>query len=71
MIFFPLINVKMPTIVGILTLMSKKTSCSAEFEHEKSFITSEAGFNCEWFQFYLFIYLHVFFVFLFFFCILH
>ena len=25
MLFFPLINVKMPTIVGILTFMSRKT----------------------------------------------
>ena len=31
MLFFLLINVKMPTIVGILTLMSRKSSCSAEF----------------------------------------
>ena len=62
--FFLLINVKMPTIVGILTFMNRKIafeaylslkrmnfliflyllafkiSCSAEFEHEKSFITS-------------------------------
>ena len=30
MLFFPLINVKMPTVVGILTFMSRKTSCSAE-----------------------------------------
>ena len=26
MLFFPLINVKMPTIVGILTFMSRKKS---------------------------------------------
>ena len=30
MLFFLLIDVKMPTIVGILTLMSRKKSCSAE-----------------------------------------
>ena len=30
MLFFLLINVKMPTTVGILTFMSGKISCSAE-----------------------------------------
>ena len=30
MLFFLLINVRMPTIVGILTFMSEKKSCSAE-----------------------------------------
>ena len=30
MLFFLLINVKMPTIVGILTFMGRKKSCSAE-----------------------------------------
>ena len=30
MLFFLPINVKMPTIVGILTFMSRKISCSAE-----------------------------------------
>ena len=30
MLFFLLINVIMPTIVGILTFMSRKKSCSAE-----------------------------------------
>ena len=30
MLFFTLINVKMPTIVGILTFMSRKKSCSVE-----------------------------------------
>ena len=29
-LFFLLINVKMPTIVGILIFMSRKNSCSAE-----------------------------------------
>ena len=37
-VFIMLINVKMPTIVGILTFMSRINSCSAE--HETSFITS-------------------------------
>ena len=41
MLFFPLINVKMPTIVGILTFMSrKKKFMLSSIEHEKSFITS-------------------------------
>ena len=40
MLFFPLINVKMPTIVGILTLMSKKNFMLSWVEHEKRFITS-------------------------------
>ena len=30
MLLFLLINVKMPTIIGILTFMSRKKSCSAE-----------------------------------------
>ena len=38
-----LINVKMPTIVGILTFMSRKILCSAELSMKKSFITSEPG----------------------------
>ena len=43
MLFFLLINVKMPTIVGILTYMSRKISCSAKHVEKacgKSFITS-------------------------------
>ena len=43
MLFFPLINVKMPTIVGILTFMSRKTFMLSLVEHEKSFITSSPG----------------------------
>ena len=38
--FPPLINVKMPTIVGILTFMSGKNFMLSWVEHEKSFITS-------------------------------
>ena len=30
MLFVPFINVKMPTIVGILTFMSRRVSCSVE-----------------------------------------
>ena len=33
--FFPLINVKLPTIVGILTFMGRKISCSVELIMEK------------------------------------
>ena len=49
MLFFPLINVKMPTIVGILTFMSncwhfniyEQENFHAQLiEHGKSFITS-------------------------------
>ena len=39
MLFFPLINAKMPTIVGILTFMSGKNFMLNGVEHEKSFIT--------------------------------
>ena len=35
MIFFPLINAKMPTFVGILTFMSRKISCSVELSMKK------------------------------------
>ena len=39
---FLLINVKIPTTIGILTCMSRKKiiSCSAELSMKKSFITS-------------------------------
>ena len=40
MLFFLLINVKMPTIVGILTFMSRKNFMLNSVEHEKSFTTS-------------------------------
>ena len=45
MLFFPLINVKMPTIVGILTFMSRKNVMLSWVEHEKSFITSGPGWR--------------------------
>ena len=35
MLFFPLITVKMPTIVGILTFISRKISCSTELSMKK------------------------------------
>ena len=37
--FFLLINVKMPTIVGILTIMSRKNSILHLSEHKKSRIS--------------------------------
>ena len=43
MLFFPLINVKMPTIVGILTFMSRKNFILSRVEHEKTLITSGPG----------------------------
>ena len=42
MLFFPLINVKMPTIVGILTFMSRKNFMLSSVEHE-FFLTSETN----------------------------
>ena len=46
--FVPLINVKMPTIVGILTFMSKKNFLLSWVEHENFFITSgvDLGILC-------------------------
>ena len=48
MLFFLLINLKMPTIVGILIFMSRKISCSNELSRKKSFITSgpDLGLYC-------------------------
>ena len=40
MLFFLLINVKMPTVVGILTFMSRKNFMVGWVEHEQNFITS-------------------------------
>ena len=40
MLFFPLIHVKMPTIVGILTYMSGEKFMLNSVEQELSFITS-------------------------------
>ena len=45
MLFFPLINIKMPTIVGILTFMSRKIFMLSLVEHKNSFITSGPGFR--------------------------
>ena len=39
MLFFPLINVKMPTNVGILTFMSRENFMPSRVEHEIFFIT--------------------------------
>ena len=42
-VFIMLINVKMPTFVGILTFMSRINLVLSRVEHRKSFITSEPG----------------------------
>ena len=42
-VFIMLINVKMPTIVGILTFMSRINFVLSLVEHEESFITSGPG----------------------------
>ena len=44
MLFFLLINVKMPKIVGILTFMSRKHIMLNSADHVKSFITSGRDF---------------------------
>ena len=52
MLFFLLINVRIPTIVGILTFISKKNFMLSWAEHGKSFITSGPGIKT---RLYLFI----------------
>ena len=42
-VFIMLINVKMPTIVGVLTFMSKINFVPSGVEYEKSFITLGPG----------------------------
>ena len=42
-LFFLLINVKMPTIVGILTCMSRKNFMLSLVEHAIFFMTSRPG----------------------------
>ena len=44
-VFIMLINVKMPTIVGILTFISIINFMLSWVEHEKSFITSGPDHN--------------------------
>ena len=41
--FIMLINVKMPTIVGILTFMSMINFVLSRVKHEQSFITAGSG----------------------------
>ena len=43
-VFIVLINVKMQTVVGILSFMSRLNFVLSWVEHEKSFITSRPGF---------------------------
>ena len=42
-VIYPAKNVKMPTIIGILTFMSRIILVSAEMSMKKSFITSSPG----------------------------
>ena len=44
MLFSLLVNVKMPTIAGILTFMSRKNLMLSRVEHEFFFIHSGPGF---------------------------
>ena len=50
MLYYLLINIKMPTTVGILTFMSRKNFILSYVEHGNSFITSGPGvmdqFHC-------------------------
>ena len=59
MLFFPLIQVKMPTIVGILTYMSGKIFKLNWVEHKKSFYSLGPRL-IQWFYnvFFLFVFLH-------------
>ena len=50
--FILLINVKMPTVVGILTFMSRIKFMLSLVEHEKSFITPGPGLKCQRHVFY-------------------
>ena len=50
-VFIMLINVKMPTIVGILAFMSRINFLLSWVEHEKSFITSGLVFS-QWALFF-------------------
>ena len=45
--FIPLINIKMPTIIGILTFISRINFMLIYVEHEKSFFNLEAGQKLE------------------------
>ena len=49
-VFTMLINVKMPTIVGILKFVSRINFVLSWVEHEKSFITSGPGVRQKYFR---------------------
>ena len=49
-VFIMLINIKMPTIVGILTFMSRINFVLSWVEYEKSFITSGPDLDLQFFQ---------------------
>ena len=46
-VFMLVTNVKMPTIVGILTFISRINFVLSRVKHEKSFITSGPGLELE------------------------
>ena len=46
-VFIKPVNVKMPTIVGILTSMDMINYMFRQIEHEKSFITSKPGLHVQ------------------------
>ena len=47
-VFIMLINIKMPTIVGILTFMGMMNFILSKVEHEKSFIKYRAAFTIKY-----------------------
>ena len=47
LVFIMLINVKMPTTVGILTFMSRINFVLSRVEHRKKFITSVPDWSME------------------------
>ena len=57
MLFSLLINVKMPTIVGILTFMSRKNFIISRVEYEIFFITSEPVWYDDHLKWYYVLYL--------------
>ena len=52
-------NVKMPTIVGILTLMSRINFILSQVEHEKKFYNIGPGLICWWFKLFEFLLLNI------------
>ena len=57
-VFILLINVKMPTVVGILTFMSRINFVLSLVEHRESFITSGPGETVHMYRIFYFYKLH-------------